>query len=221
MKSIISFISTFCILITPIFSQAEYVDVGQNAYGISGMYQSESESDGNTTTMGGQFSYVFEGILDVGVEYAMSNYSDDEDSDFDSKASGISFGGHYHIKTPSIPFNIKVGGYYGTMSMDSDLLDDLEWTVKGKMSGFGGGVYKTIVQNDKYSLMPFANFNSITTEATVEDSYGDSESYDDDFTSISFGLSMKLTNNIWIAPTIGQVDGESELSLQFGIVFIQ
>ena len=221
MKPIITKVIIFCILPSLALSQAEFIEVGKNAFGISGMYQSESESDGSTTTLAGQFSYIFSGNLDIMIELGLASYSDDTDEYWDSQASGITFGGYYHIKNPTMPFNIKVGGFYGTASLKADYLDDLDWTAKGKASGFGGGVYKKISQSNTYSLIPFANFHSITSEITIEDSYGDSLDEDDNYHSFSFGLTVKFNNNLWIAPTIGQVDGESEFSLQFGMLFPQ
>jgi len=202
-----------------LFSQAMYVHEG-NAYGFSGSYESEEVDGGKTNTISLVGSYLLNGSMELGVGYNMGSYKDDTESDLDMTVNGFGFGGYYHIRNESLPFTVKIGGDYQTFTYENDILDEWGITMTGSGSGFGGGIYKTVSETDSYSLTPFIDFSKISYEIKMKDS-SDSETTDDDFESFSFGVSIKMNNNYWIQPTIGQVDGESSFSIVVGTYFLQ
>ena len=219
MKKILLFNVCSIIMITSLFSQAMFVDEG-NAYGFAGYYQSDEVEGGKTTTIAGMGSYLLNGSMELQVEYDMASYKDDTSSDYDMTANGFGLGGWYHIKNESLPFRMRVGGSYSSLTYDNDILSDAGITMSGTGTGFGGGIYKTVSETDSYSLTPFVNFASVKTEIKMKDS-SDSITEDDDFNVFSFGIAIKMNNNYWVQPTIGQVDGESSFSISFGTYFLQ
>ena len=210
-------------IITTVWSQAMYVEEGKNAYSFAGVYETEDVEGGKSTSTGAVFFYTLNGNIDFGIAYDIVSYKDETNTspNTDSKASGLTFGGHYNIKNPTMPFNMKFGGTYGTATLDADYLDDLQWEVEAKASSFGGGIYKSVYETETYSIIPFVNFSSIKVEVTLKDSYGDSLSEDDDFTAFGFGAGIKMKNNFYVQPTISQVDGESSFNIILGGVFQQ
>jgi len=219
MKNILLFNICSIIMITSLFSQAMFVDEG-NAYGFSGYYQSDEVEGGKTTTTAGMFSYLLNGNMELNVEYAMASLKNDTNSNFDMTANGLGFGGWYHIKDESLPFRMKIGGMYNSLTYDNDILSAAGMTMSGTSTGFGGGIYKTVSETDSYSLTPFVNFSSVKVEVKLKNS-SDSITEKDDFNVFSFGVAIKMNNNYWIQPTIGQVDGESSFSISFGTYFLQ
>jgi len=202
-------------------SAGMFANPGESLIGIEGQYDSE-DGDGSTvstTSIGG--SYVLNGNLEVAVLYDMTKVADDVDSDFDFDVDGLTYGGYYHLKaSESLPVNVKVGGYYGEAKASADWLDELEWELESNGTAMGGGVYKNIYQKDAMNIIGHFNFHSITTEATISDSYGDSETTDDDFNSTSFGLAVR-SGNLFVSPSIGRVDGESSFNVSFGYLLPQ
>ena len=219
MKKILLFNVCSIIMITSLFSQAMFVDEG-NAYGFMGLYQSEEIEGGKSTTLAGMGTYLLNGNLEFGIEYDILSMKNDTDSELDINGTGIGFNGMYHIKNESLPFVLKLGGMYGTGSFDADFLTDLGITMTSKSSGFGGGIYKMVSETESFSITPFVNFTSMKSEVKMKDS-SDSITTDDDFNVFSFGVAVKMNNNIWIQPTIGQVDGESSFSIVVGTYFLQ
>ena len=213
----------FSMIITTVWSQAMYVEEGKNAYSFAGIYEAEDVEGGKNTSTGAIFWYTLNGNIDFAIEYDIVSFKDETNTlpNFDSKASGLTFGGYYNVKNPTMPFNMRFGGSYGTATFDADWLDALEWELSANTSSFEGGIYKSVYDTETLSIIPFVNFSSITAEATVKDSYGDSESEDDDFTAFGFGAGFKFNNNLYVQPTISQVDGESNFRIIFGIVFPQ
>ena len=84
----------------------------------------------------------------------------------------------------------------------------------------GAELYKSVIKTETYELIPFVGFHSMTINTKIEDSYGDSLEEDDESTSVSFGVGIKL-NNLIIQPTISQSDGESDFSVTFGMILPQ
>ena len=222
MKTIIMLL-LYSMIITTVWSQAMYVEEGKNAYSFTGIYETEDGEGGKTTSTAAVFWYTLNGNIDFIVEYDIASYEDETGTlpNLDSKASGLTFGGYYHVKNPTMPFNMRFGGTYGTATLDADYLDDLQWEASANASSFGGGIYKSVYDAETYSIIPFVNFSSITLETTLEDSYGTSESIDDEFTAFAFGAGIKFNNNLYVQPIIKQVDGESSFSIAFGGVFPQ
>ena len=219
MKKILLFNVCSIIMITSLFSQAMFVDEG-NAYGFSGFYQSDEVEGGKSTTIAGMGSYLLNGNMELNIQYSLGSLTSDEDSDYDMTANGLGLGGWYHIKNESLPFRMKVGGSYSSLTFDNDILSDAGITMSGTSTGFGGGIYKMVSETDSYSLTPFVNFSSVKSEVKMKDS-SDSITTDDDFNVFSFGVAIKMNNDYWVQPIIGQVDGESSFSIAFGTYFLQ
>ena len=150
----------------------------------------------------------------------MASLKADAGSDFDITGKGLGFGGWYLIKDESLPFRMRIGGAYESLTYDNDILSAAGMTMSGTSTGFGGGIYKTVSETDSYSLTPFVNFASVKSEVKMKDS-SDSITTDDDFNVFSFGIAIKMNNNYWVQPIIGQVDGESSFSIAFGTYFLQ
>jgi len=220
MKTLTLLIGSFIIMVTSIYSQAMYVDDLNNYIIVEGDYETESEGDGTTSTIYLGGSYVFQGKFELGVDYLIGSYKDDSDSYYDYDMSGFAFDLGYHIKNPAYPVNIALVGAYMTMSMDADYLDELEWKVSGNGTGIGAELYKSVIKTETYELIPFVGFHSMTINTKIEDSYGDSLEEDEESTSVSFGVGIKL-NNLIVQPTISQSDGESDFSVTFGMILPQ
>jgi len=220
MKTLTLLIGSFIIMVTSIYSQAMYVDDLNNYIIVEGDYETESEGDGTTSTIYLGGSYVFQGKFELGVDYLIGSYKDDSDSYYDYDMSGFAFDLGYHIKNPAYPVNIALVGAYMTMSMDADYLDELEWKVSGNGTGIGAELYKSVIKTETYELIPFVGYHSMTINTKIEDSYGDSLEEDDESTSVSFGVGIKL-NNLIVQPTISQSDGESDFSVTFGMILPQ
>ena len=167
MKKILLFNVCSIIMITSLFSQAMFVDEG-NAYGFAGYYQSDEVEGGKSTTIAGMGSYLLNGNMEFQVEYDMGSIKSDAGSDYDMTANGLGLGGSYHIKNESLPFRMKVGGTYSSLTFDNDILSDAGITMSGTSTGFGGGIYKTVSETDSYSLTPFVNFASVKSEVKVK-----------------------------------------------------
>ena len=135
MKNIINLL-LFSMIITTVWSQAMYVEEGKNAYSFAGVYETEDVEGGKSTSTGAVFFYTLNGNIDFGISYNIVSYKDETNTlpNTDSKASGLTFGGYYNIKNPTMPFNMKFGGTYGTATLDADYLDDLQWDVEAKSS---------------------------------------------------------------------------------------
>ncbi len=201
---------------TIVVSQAMYVDAG-NAISVLGSYDSESNSDGKTTTLSGTGIYTISGIFDIGVGVGIANLKDDSDDYFDLSGTELDFGAFYNHKSEELPFNVKVGGAYGSGSFSGDVLDDLDWEVTFKLSQFGGGVYKNILKSDTYQIIPFADFWVVNVETTIEDTYyNDSDSDSDSFNSFNFGVGILMSSGLILEPSVSQTDGETEINLSIG-----
>lgn len=219
------YVITVCIImfvfisnVYPQVSTTMFVPKDENAFGLTGMLSTESESGGRVTYYDGILSYIYNGSLEVGVGYGISSYIDNDDSYWDSNMNTFSFGGYYHIKNKEIPFTIKIGGYYGFGSYSSDFLDDENITAELEGSAVGGGLYKNINKNPEFKLSPYMNFHSISREITYEYYHGNNISDEDSYTSIEFGVAVNFNNNIWIAPKIAKVDGDTKFGVDFGII---
>mgnify|MGYP003986892843 FL=1 len=127
---------------------------------LDGSYDSEKIEGGkqNTTSFGA--SYLINGNLEFGANYQMSKVKSDDDSSMDFDINGFSFGGYYHIKeSPTLPFNIKIGGGDGTAKASGGMIDLLGVSLEATATTFGGGVYKEISPN----LIGFLDFGSISS----------------------------------------------------------
>ena len=205
------------------FSQSAgyFANAGESMASIEGSYDSESDANSseNTTTVGG--SYVLDGNLEIAGFYTMANVDDETESDLDFDISGLTFGGYYHLlSNDNLPVNIKLGGFYGDAVASADWLDDLEWELKSKVTGFGGGVYKNISQNDAMTIVGFFEFHSVTSEAELSDSAGNEDVTKDDYGSTAFGLSIK-NGNFFVTPSIVRNDDNSSFGISVGLLFPQ
>ena len=219
MKKFFLFTGSF-IMVTSIYSQAMYVNDSNNYIIVQGDYETESETDGNTTTISIGGSYIFQGNFELGVGYLSGSYKNDADSYYNHNLTGFAFDMGYHIKNPTYPANIALTGGYMTISMDADYLDELEWKVSGNGTGIGAKLYKSVVKTETYELIPFVGFSSLTINTKIEDSYGDSLEEDEESTVVNIGVGVKL-NNLIVQPTISQSDGESDFSVSFGMILPQ
>lgn len=221
MKGFIGVLLTIILVPALLVAQAMYVDQ-ESTIGIYGSFDSESESDGTTTTITAGGIYTFSGIFDVIVELDRSNYQDDTDDYYDILGTGLGIGAFYHIKSESMPFYAKIGGYYSTASLESEMLDDYDLVVTGKSSAFGGGLYKNIVTTDSYKIIPNVDFYVVNSEITIEDTYyNESESDNDSYNSLVFGVGVLLNSGLWIEPSVSQVDGNTELNVSIGFILPQ
>ena len=210
-------------ILSTAFSQSAgyFTNSGESMASIEGNYDSESNANSSlrTTTLGG--SYVLNGNLEVAGFYTMQTVDDETETELDYDVSGLTFGGYYHmLSTESLPVNIKVGGFYGDASASADWLDDLDWELKSKATGIGGGVYRNISQNDAMTIVGFFEFHSVTSEAELSDSFGNEEVTDDTYNSISFGLSIR-NGNFFATPSITRNDDDSVFGISLGLLFPQ
>ena len=201
-------------------SAGMFANSGESLISIEGQYDSEDFDGGSLTTTSVGGVYVLNGNLEIVVNYDMGKATYDNNNPPDVDVDRLSFGGYYHMKeNETLPFSVKIGGWYGTAQASADWLDDAGLEIETNASGIGGGVYKTIYQKDAMTIMGFFNFQSITTEATISDSY-DSIKEDDEYNSTSFGLAVR-NGNLFIKPSIGRVDGESKFNITFGFLLPQ
>ena len=183
---------------------------------LDGSYDSEKIEGGNQNTTSFGASYLIKGNLEVGASYQMSKVKSDDDSSLDFDINGLSFGGFYHIKeSPTLPFNIKIGGMYGTAKASGGMIDLLDVSLEANATTFGGGVYKEISPN----LIGFLDFGSISSKSIISGG-GESESETDSYTSTSFGIAFR-NGNVFIKPSIGQADGESSFNVTVGFLLPQ
>ena len=206
-----------------VFSQSAgyFANSGETIIGIEGQYDSESDanSSSTTTTLGG--SYVLNGNLEVAGFYTMANVDDETEFDLDYDISGLTFGGYYHLlSNENLPVNIKLGGFYGDHSASADWLDDAGFELKSKATSIGGGVYRNISQNDAMTIVGFFEFQSVTSEAVVSDSYGNEDITKDDYGSTSFGLSIR-NGNFFVTPSISRNDDDSSFGVSIGSLIPQ
>ena len=68
------------------------------------------------------------------------------------------------------------------------------------------------------TIMGFFNFHSVTTEITVPGSLSDTD--DNEYKSTSFGLAVR-NGNLFVSPSIGRSDGESDFNISFGLLLPQ
>ena len=196
-----------------------FTNAGESIIGIEGQYDSEDFDGGSSTTTSVGGTYVLNGNLEIGVQYNMGKATYDDNSPPDTDIDGLSFGGYYHIKkNETLPMSIKVGGFYGNAKASADWLDDVGVELKSNASAFGGGVYKNIYQKDAMTIIGFFDFHSITSEVNISGNLSSTE--DDKFTGTSFGLAVR-NGNLFVKPSIGRVDGESEFNVSFGLLLPQ
>ena len=199
-----------------LISQGMYFKNGTTGYGFSGSYESEDISGGTQTTLGANASYFMNNI-GFGVGYASVNLDDDLGSEYDLNGTGLSMNGNYHIRNETLPVNFLIGAGYSTMDFNADVFDDLDIEASGTATRIGGGIYKELMVNEQFSVTGFFNYNSITAEATLKDSYGTVTS-DDEGNLMSFGAGILLSNNFFIQPQIERSDDYSGFSLVVGLI---
>ena len=212
----------FCFtLVGLVWSQSAgmFTNAGGSTISIEGQYDTEDLDGGSMTTISVGGSYVLNGNLEIFFNYDMAKAKNDADSDLDFDIDGLTFGGYYHIKeNETLPMSIKVGGFYGNAKASADWLDDVGVELKSNASAFGGGVYKNIYQKDAMTIIGFFDFHSITSEVNISGNLSSTE--DDKFTGTSFGLAVR-NGNLFVKPSIGRVDGESEFNVSFGLLLPQ
>jgi hypothetical protein len=195
--------------------------VGESLIGIEGQYDSESDAVSTTSTINIGGSYVLDGNIELAMDYGMSKVKYDIYSNMDFDINGLSFGGYYHIKSnESIPVNIRVGGAYSEAKASADWLDDANWDLESKATSFGGGLYKSVYEKDATIVMAHINLSSVAGEIITSDMNGNSDITKDDYFSTSAGIALR-SNNVFISPSIGRVDGESSFQISFGLLLPQ
>ena len=196
-----------------------FANSGESLISIEGQYDSEDFDGGSLTTTSVGGVYVLNGNLEIVINYDMAKATYDDNNSSDMNIDGLTFGGYYHIKeNETQPLSIKVGGWYGNATASADWLDDAGVELKSNASGFGGGVYKNIYQKDAMTIIGFFDFHSITSEVNISGNLSSTE--DDKFTGTSFGLAVR-NGNLFVKPSIGRVDGESEFNVSFGLLLPQ
>ena len=195
-----------------------FANSGETMIGVEGSFDFEDIDGGSQTETNIIGSYVMDGNIELMGQLDMISAESDEDSYYDSKIYGFSFGGYYHVKdSESLPLNLCVGGFYGTATADGDWLEGVDMTSNG--SGFGGGAYKAIVEKENLIAIGFFNIHSVTT--TVEISGGNFDfSEDDSFVSMQFGVSMR-NKNLTVSPTVTRVEDSSSFGVSIGLLLPQ
>ena len=198
--------------------QAMYVDQG-NAIAVFGSYDSETDSDGKATTIAVNGCYTLAGNIDLIVGVGKYSYSYDTDDYFDFGGTELDFAGYYHIKSENLPFNVKLGGGYGSGSFESDFFDDFDLEVTFNAMSFGGGIYKSVLKTDTYEIIPFVDVASVSTTLEMEDTYyNETDSDTDSFSTFGFGFGLMMNNGFVVEPTVSQIDGDTEINLSLGMV---
>ena len=205
-------------LMGSLFSQTAglFGEKGESLISIEGSYDSENIDGGkqNTTAIGS--SYLINGNFEIAAFYQMSKLKSDDDSSLDYDINGFSFGGFYHVKeSPTLPFNVKFGGSYGTAKASGGFIDALNISLEAKATTFGGGIYKEISPD----LVGFFNFSAASSTSTISGS-GVSESDKQSFSIIAAGIAFR-SGNFFIKPMIGQTDGESSFDVTVGFLLPQ
>jgi len=192
----------------------------ESIIGIEGTYDNEEISGGSMSSIAISGSYVLNGNLEFIIGYVMGETKNDDDSSLDFDTDGFLFGGNYHIKeNEQLPFNIKLGGFYGDAKMSADWLDDLDVSIKTNASGLGAGIYKNVYQEGNTTIIGFFDFLSVTSETKI--SVGNAVETDKyDVNQTNFGLAIR-NRNIFISPSITRGDGESDFSITFGLLLPQ
>ena len=199
---------------------AKYMDNEDVGYSVFGSYESEELAGGNTettTTFGA--NYFMKENIEFVFSYMTSEFDDKVDNGaFDASLSGSAIGGFYHIRDNTMPFNISVGGEFGSITADADYLDELGWKIEGDASTFGGEVYKELSTSEKFNLTGFIGFSVIDVKTTLSDSYGDSISESDKSNVLNFGVGFVLSNGLVIQPSISKIEDESSFDISFAYI---
>ncbi|MBT7377165.1 MAG: hypothetical protein HN820_03300, partial [Candidatus Marinimicrobia bacterium] len=165
-----------------VYSQAMYVSDYNDYVGILASYDSLDSYDAEnsvvvhtTTSISVAGSYIFNGTLELGIEYGKSDFKIKNDIGFENYMDGseYSFEGGYHIKE-LLPVNIALRGFYKSMSFNSELLDESDSKLSEIGNGFGVEFYKSVLKDDTMELIPFVGIRKMTINSKFDDSNGDS-----------------------------------------------
>tara|TARA_A100001015_G_C14908045_1_gene679214 strand:- start:369 stop:1019 length:651 start_codon:yes stop_codon:yes gene_type:complete len=194
-----------------------YENDGKPFSGLYFNYDEEEEADATLENFSMGFSYVLDTNLELFTKYELIESKDKTDATLDFDIDGLSFGGYYHIKENNeIPFNLKFGGIYGEAEASANWLKELSSSISSSASGFGGGIYKKAFQSNNSTIYTFYNILFISN-ITKTSGYVNSEE-SSKYRSSSFGIGFR-SGNLIFTPSVQNNDGNSSLSLNFGILF--
>ena len=166
-------------------------------------------------------SEIYKGKYEVGVEYVSGLDKHASNSYFDMKTKGFSFNLGYSIRDYSM-INIALIGEYKRLNLKSDFLDEYKIRTSGNMFSTGVKLYKSIIQNDNYELIPFVSYNFGDYEIKMESADPAINSFlsvhengKSNFTHIGLGIKF---DKFFIEPTIVFNENISNFHIKFGMI---
>lgn len=198
------------------FSQGSYLKKGNSGVGLGFGFSSNSDVSGITAKIG----YSSSGIFDVGL--SLGRYTlDDLDLNAISIVPSLTF---YAIKQEpgKFPLSISFGMAYERDSYSGDALKQLDWDMHGDYLLLGFNIFGNINSTSLTTFQPYGSISYITGTTKISDSYGNSESEDNNATSFGFGISMFFETSprsiIGISPGISISEDNTTFSITVGVI---
>lgn len=193
------------------FAQGEFLEKGTNGFGVGAAFANNSD----VTTFGADIGYSVSGQFDFGISIARGSLGD-----LDMTATVINPYVVIHVlkqDTVNFPISVAIGAGYEHDSFSADWLKALDLDLTGDYFLFGGAVYMNIPSGPRMIVQPRASFTLITGETEVSDSFGNSESEDDNTTVFTLGITLVFKSSLSSIVTVGPSVTFGENNTSFGV----
>lgn len=210
MKIIIAIIM---ILPTLVLSQGQYLEKGQNGFGVRAGFGTNEDMN----LLGVDVGYSYNGIIDIGIGYAKGTTKDEPKLSANMIHPLVSF---YLLKqNDTMPLSFSAGVGYQKGFYSSDYFDNYD--IKLTSSGFllNGAIF-TVVELGHFSVIPTISigYESITMKTKYS---GSTHKEDESSTSMDFIVPIVFnvgSNKFSFAPGLSIDDDNTTLILAFILV---
>ena len=184
MKKLLILFFTVSIIPSVVFSQGEYLEKGQNGFGISGAFLTNQDEN----AFGASVGYSFKGIFDIGFGYTRE-ISDDEPKIYANNISpSISI--HLLKQNETFPIALSIGASYVKGYYSSDFFDYYGFKLSSSGYILAGKIFRKIQLGSSFSIMPLVgiSYYSLTLKAEIPSQPDRTE--DDSATIFNLGLPL-------------------------------
>ncbi|KAB2925226.1 MAG: hypothetical protein F9K22_03805 [Bacteroidetes bacterium] len=203
-----------------LFSQGQFLERGQNGFGIQGSFSSTD----NATSLGGSLGYSASGVFDFGLSISSISFKEKllgEDVSATALAPFIAI--HAVKQNETTPISVSLSASYESDSYSSKALTDNRLELSATGYTIGATIYGNVQTTPTMIIQPSLGVNYFSTEAVLKDSFGNSVNDEETGTVVVIGLAgifqSTPTTYFGISPSMSIHNDETAFGLRAGFIF--